>query len=428
MILWILFIIFVLIALSAFFSGIETGMISINKIYIKKLVDEKNKKAIYIQKILDNIEDFIIVTLIGNNIMLVAISIIATNSFLPFFQNELGESLGKVVLSGFIITPLMLLFAEILPKEIFRQRADSLVLKNLNLIRLSFFIFKIPGFILLKIFNIFKSSDGNNNLLFSKEEIEHLITASDKSGALQPEQKKMMEGIFELSDTQVNEIMTPRVNFVALNIDSTVADVFSCVEKHGYSRIPVYEESIDNISGFVFVLDIIHDKENGDSDGDIKKYIRKITFIPETKKIDELFTEMKLKKEQIRIVVDEHGQISGLVTLEDIIEEIVGEIQDEYDAEIEDGKYNKDGTLIINAMLSVDEINDKFNLKIAENDEYDTLGGFLEHVSGVIPSEGQEINWKNYSFKILKMNNNSVDRILLKVKKEEHEEELSENV
>ncbi|MGM0606918.1 MAG: hemolysin family protein [Candidatus Muiribacteriota bacterium] len=428
--LWLIPFVF-LVLIYGFFAGVETGIISLNKIKLKKMADENNKRAQFIQKITSKTDEFLIVTLLGQNISMVLNSIIAANFFLPFFEIHFGPVFGKIILSGLIITPITLLFSETLPKEIFRQKADYLILKCSFLIKWSFIIMKIPSRILLYFVKIFLPKFENNQLFFNKEEIEQLITISDKSGALHPEQKKMMEGIFDLSDTKVDDIMTPRVNIIGVDLNTKVSEVFDLVEKYGYSRIPVYENSIDDIEGFIFVLDIIHSDDVDIENDRVFKFIRKITFVPETKKIDYLFTEMKQNKEQIRLVVDEHGQLSGLVTLEDIIEEIVGEIHDEYDEEEVFGKLNKDGSIHVSAMIEIDEINEKFKMGIPENGNYGTLGGFIEHVLGVIPKTGEEFEWKNYIFKIISMNNNSIGEVHIITKKKpeitkEKEKEIAE--
>ncbi|MCK9224592.1 MAG: hemolysin family protein [Candidatus Muirbacterium halophilum] len=410
---WIVITLLMLV-LSGFFSGLETGMVSLNRISLKKKNDNGEKNAEFVNSVVSNIEQFLTIILIGNNIVNIGISIIATNVFLPIFINEFGNKYGSIILSGLVITPIILLFGEILPKEIFRQKADTLVYKCSLPANIAYYIFIIPAKMMNFFIQFIMPQFQKEGLLESKDEIEHLISVSDKSGALEPGQKKMMEGIFDLAATSVKEIMTPRINIVAVPVDTDYEYLISTVERHGYSRIPVYADNIDDIKGFVFALDIVHD-ERETPRNTLKQYVREIKFVPETKKIDELFDEMKKSKEQIRVVIDEYGQVSGIVTLEDIIEEIVGEIHDEYDFDVVFEKRNKDGSILIDAVYSVEELNDKYNLNIPVDEDYETLGGFLENITGEIPREKQEIVWNGSVFTIISKNNNSIGTVLMNI-------------
>ncbi|MFW5781975.1 MAG: hemolysin family protein [Candidatus Muiribacteriaceae bacterium] len=405
---------FLFIALcSSFFSGVETGLISINTVSLRERAGEKNTSVRFIIYLVDNIEEFLTVSLIGNNIANVILSVIATNEFLPFFIERFGNTGGKLIMSGCILTPFILLFGEILPKEIFRQKADILIFKLNFLLKVSYYILYIPARILMKTISIFLPRFDRNTLFITKEELEHLISISDKSGALDPGQKKMMEGIFDLSSKNAKEIMTPRVNMKTLSMDTPLKEVIDEVNENGHSRIPVYSDNPDNIAGFIFVLDIIHDPEVDIMHGTLEKYLREVTFVPETKSVDELFTEMKTEKHQIRMVVDEHGQVSGLITLEDIIEEIVGEIHDEYDDDIVDSVQAKDGSIVVDGQFSVEELNEKYGLDFPEEEDFETLTGLIEHITGEIPREGQIIEWNAYRFIILARTGNSIEKVRL---------------
>ncbi|PLX20013.1 MAG: hypothetical protein C0601_00370 [Candidatus Muiribacterium halophilum] len=421
MVMWIILFMF-LVCVQGFFSGIEVGLISIDRIKLKELVARKNKSAIFISKILDNIENILTVSLIGVNLSVIAGSIISTNEFLPYFIGRFGAFWGKVIMSGCILTPIVVIFAEILPKEIYRQKALRLVLRSTFLIRVARFIFYIPAVIVKNMISVFLPKKQKESFFLNKEELEQIINISNKSGVLTPGEKEMMEGIFDLSTTQVKEIMTQRVNVVAVAEDSEIDELMTLAQEHGHSRFPVYGESIDDIKGFVFILDIIYEGAHEKNDHKLSDYIRNINFVPETKKVDKLFREMKMSQEQIRMVIDEYGQVSGLISLEDIIEEIVGEINDEFDEVEESSVVSQDGELIIDSSIPVEELNERYELNIPEGEEYDTLAGFLEDYTGVIPNVNQVIKWEDYSFTIRSKQKNSIGKVKINIKNIETEE------
>jgi len=415
--------VFCLFLMSFYFSGIEVGLISLDRLKIKEMVSRKNKIAIYVNGLLEDIESTLAVSLLGINLCNIAISIIATNKFLPFFTEFFGSVWDDFIMSGVLLTPMIVIFAEILPKEIYRQRPMKAVFRSYTILRITNIIFYIPAKLIRFFINLFVSSKQNNSFFTNKEELEQLIKISNKSGVLTPGEKEMMEGIFDLSTTQVKEIMTQRVNVVAVEAGSGIKELISLSEEHGHSRFPVYGESIDDIKGFVFVLDVIYDENKDMDESKVTDYIREIRFVPETKKVDKLFREMKMSQEQIRMVVDEYGQVSGLISLEDIIEEIVGEINDEFDEVEEIGVVSKDGGLIIDASIPVEELNEQYKFSIPEGEEYDTLAGFLEDYTGVIPNVNQVITWEDYTFTIMSKYKNSIGKVKILVKKIDEKED-----
>lgn len=238
---------------------------------------------------------------------------------------------------------------------------------------------------------------------------------------LPEEELKMIKGVIGLSDTQVHEILKPRIDVVTVDIEDPLEEIIEKIVKCGHSRIPVYEENIDNIVGVLYAKDLLSYFFDKNKDINIKKILREPFFVPETKSILELLKEFREKKVHIALVVDEYGGFSGIVCLEDILEEIVGEIRDEYDHEKEMVIKIDDNTFRIYAKITISDLNEKINIELPE-DVSDSLSGFIMEILGRIPKEGEVIKFKNYEFKVDKMSSYKIDQIVLKILPEEEKD------
>ena len=247
-----------------------------------------------------------------------------------------------------------------------------------------------------------------------EQEILDAVSEGELHGAVDEEQKGIIESVFELHDTRVSEIMTPRTEVVAIPVDASYSDVRETVLRAGHSRIPVHEESLDHIIGMLYAKDLIQLDDAGEFDA--RKMLRAVPFVPETKPIDQLLRQLRLEKVHIAIVLDEYGGTAGLVTIEDILEELVGEIDDEYDREVpsEINQIDKD-TLEVDARVHVDEVNDALEIEIPDNGDYDTIGGFVFSTLGKIPAEGEEFTHENVRFTVMDAEPRKINRLRIHV-------------
>lgn len=244
----------------------------------------------------------------------------------------------------------------------------------------------------------------------TQEELETIIDTGQETGLIDEDENEMIHRIFEMKDIVVREVMVPRTDIEALEVSATVEDAAKLVVKVGHSRIPVYEENIDKVVGIIYAKDLLKYWISKSKTDKIRDLMRKPLFVPETKNIDDLFKELKARRIHIAIVVDEYGGTSGLVTIEDLIEEIVGDIQDEYDIEEEEFIVIAEGEFIADARIDIDDLSDKLGTTILKED-YDTLGGFLVHMSNKIPAVNDVITYENVEFTIIEADERRVAKV-----------------
>ena len=261
---------------------------------------------------------------------------------------------------------------------------------------------------------------------FSEDELEFLINVGEKEGKLQPDKGEMITNIFDISDIDVKEIMVPRTDVTAVPEDISTEEIKQIVRETEYSRIPVYRNSLDNIIGILYVKDLIRLKGTDYSVEDLLKLLRKPLFVPETKKIDLMLKEFQKNKLHIAVVVDEYGGTAGIITMEDILEEIVGDILDEYDIDSEEIKQISENKYIINGRMTVNDFCDHFNIEeFDEDDDYDTVAGLVFDIAGEVPKIGDVFTWNNFKFTIKRLENRRIDLMeveILGVKSENQEE------
>ncbi|PKK91046.1 MAG: hypothetical protein CVV64_04560 [Candidatus Wallbacteria bacterium HGW-Wallbacteria-1] len=397
------FLVLFFLLLAGFYAGAETAFISINRMRLKYLVDNGNSRAMLVARILDRPREFISTVLVGTNLFVVSASALATSIGITFLVD--GRGFGRSEVTGIttlIMTVLTLLFSQILPKSIFRHHADSYTLAIAPAIQISKFLF-LPVIFLIKIVispffwllgwntDVFRGFD-NDERIKSRKDLELIFQMSHEEGVLETDEHDMIRSVFNISDTLSREIMTPRVDMVAVRDDIEVEDMIQVFETTGYSRIPVYSGNIDNIVGIVHVMDLICAAVIA---RDVKTLMRKPFFIPETKHIGVLLAEFKKEKTHMSIVVDEYGGVAGLVTVEDILEQIVGDIDDEYDIdEVSEIIRSKDdeNLAILDGTARIDDVNEEFDLDLPENEDFDSIGGLIFFLIGDIPEIGAEVS------------------------------------
>ena len=419
-------ILLILISLNAFFAATEIAFISLNDAKIEKQAKEGNKKAKQIEKMLKSPSKFLSTIQIGITLAGFLSSAFASESFAKILAPELNNlvpSIGisawtsiSIVIITIILSYFTLIFGELVPKRLAMKHYEKIaygtirVIKAISILTAPFVKFlTVSTNIVSKIFGV----SGEEEETVTEEQIRMMVDVGEEKGSIDKEEKEMINNIFEFNDKIVSEIMVPRTEIFAIDINSTIADVIEDLseENNKYSKIPVYDETIDEIKGIVYVKDILVSQKNRNNK--IKSLVKEAYYVSESKPVNELFEELRRNKKQVAVVIDEYGGTSGIVTMEDILEEIVGEIYDEYD-EIEE-KYEKidDNTYIFAGSVAIYEVEKILEIQIPEG-EYDTLSGYLVELLGKIPGEKEHpvIETEKATYKVEKCK----DKRILKVK------------
>lgn len=402
-----------LLGLSAFFSASETAIFSVNKMKIRHMAEEGNPRAILTRRLLDQPNRLISTILIGNNVVNIGATALATSLFISLFA-ESGAGIATAVM-----TVLVLVFGEITPKTLAAKRAEYLSLEFSGIINTIGIvlspIIKILNFITTGLIKLFGGLPLDNPLI-TEEELRMLVNVGQEEGFIDADEREMIDSIFEFDDTLVREVMVPRIDIIAINMNESLADISNLVIEVGHSRIPVYEHTIDNIVGVIYAKDLLRPLLACEPSGTIiKELMRPAYYVPESKKVRDLFEELRKEKVHMAIVLDEYGGTAGLLTIEDLVEEIVGDIQDEYDQEEQNIQTLPDGTLLVDARTSIDELNEILELDLP-NEEYDTISGLVFHNLGKLPAEGQELDIADLHIVVDKLVGRRVVKLRLSLK------------
>ena len=401
------------IILSAFFSGTETALFSLNKLQLKKIQkeEENNWRVKLIIRLLDDPQRTLISILIGNIFVNIAASSLATYLAIKLFGN-----IGIGIASGIMIF-IILVFGEIIPKSLAVANAEKIskkVARPIEIISIGLFpLIKFFKIIISALYYFSRMKKTKEKKEITEEDLITLIDMGKDEGVIKEEEKKMIRNIFEFGDTMVKEVMIPRVDMACIPSDTKLGSILKLIKKMGHSRIPVFEETIDNIIGILYAKDLLGIYEQWDTSKekfDLKGIIREAYFVPENKKIDELLDIFRKDRIQIAIAIDEYGGTVGLITMEDVVEEVVGEIIDEYDKEIKLYEMIEDNTVIADAIISIDKINEILNITIPEND-FETLGGFIFDLLGRVPKKDEKIRYQNCHMIIEKVVKNRIRRV-----------------
>lgn len=380
----------ILILLSAFFSGIETALMTLSSLKVKTLFRKKVKGAETLRKIKSNPQKLIITILIGNNLVNISAASIATVVFTDIFGSSgLGYATG-------VMTFLILIFGEITPKTIATYNSMKISLAvapiinflEIALTPLVWFFEQLSGLI-TKVF----AKKGEDPL--SEDELRTIVTVGKDEGILSSEAAEMMHNLLEFEGTVAEEIMTPNTDVHMLSANEKMRDVLEAIVKSPYSRFPVYDNNKDNILGIVDVDDVLMAAKNKKLSSQVGKFVREVIFVPESKEIDDLLSEFENKKIPMAIIVDEYGGVSGLVTVEDILEEIVGDIFDKSKKSKELINKIQDKVFKVSGRTPLDELNKDLNLGLdEETHNYNTIAGYVEHVLQKIPKKGEIVKLK----------------------------------
>jgi len=410
--------------LSAFFSSSETALFSLNKLQLKKMQQKEgeNRQVKSIIKLLDDPQRTLITILTGNMFVNVAASSLAT-----YLAIQLFGDIGTSIATGVMIF-LILVFGEIVPKSLAVANDEKIsrkVAKPIDIIASIILpLIKLFKIIINLLFYSLGKKIAKRKKEITEDDLISLIDAGKDEGVLEEEEKEMIRNIFEFGDTTVKEVMVPRVDIACIPSDTKLDSVLRLIKKVGHSRIPVYEGTIDNIIGILYAKDLLAVYERWyktKEKFDLKKILRKAYFVPENKKIDDLLDIFQRDRIQIAIVIDEYGGTAGLITLEDVVEEIVGEIIDEYDKETKLYEIIDNNTMIVDGMIDIDKINELLNIEIPEND-FETLGGFIYDLMGRVPRKGEKIEYQHLQMTIEQVVKNRIKRVKIIKKYTESQE------
>ena len=392
---------------SAFFSGVEIGLISLDKHRLKhEAMKSKSKKRLY--DFVTNPDKVLGTTLIGTNISLIIVSSVFTAFMIK--REILSETLATLLLAG-----ALLIFAEIIPKILIRNTCNTSIPKFFFLIRFFSFLFHPLIWILSKInnafFRLFRIDKKSNTHLFTKDDLSYLLEEAEKDGHVKKDEHDLIEEVLDFRDLTVKNIMIPRTNIVGIKADTPIKDVISLMKEVGFTRFPVYSVDIDHIDGMLVIHDLL---EVDDLSLPAEKFMRDAYFVPEIMKATTLLKKMQQNKTPIAVVVDEYGGTAGIISVEDLLEELVGEIEDEYDAQENDINKVDDTTFLVNGEVEIERLIDDYDIGLDEG-EYETLAGMLIEKFERIPRYNEKILIKNYEFTIKQVTVKKIEKVMIKI-------------
>ena len=408
---------------SGYFSATETAFSSLNRIRVKNLAEKGDKKAKLVLDLLENFDSLLSTILIGNNIVNIACASVATLLFVRLLGEEQGPSVATIV-----ITIVVLIFGEVTPKSIAKENPEKFAMFAAPFLNVLMIILTPFNFLFIQwkklISKIFHTE---NDYSITEEELLTIVEEAEQEGRIDEQESSLIRSAIEFSEQEAIDILTPRIDIVGVSHDATKEEIAQVFEETNYSRLPVYKESIDHIIGILYQKDFYN---LDDEETSFEHIIRPAMFITESKKIGELLQELQQKKSHIAIVLDEYGGTTGIVTLEDILEELVGEIWDEHDEvineieKISDTEYIVHGSTNLEDLFEVLDMGMKINEEVEEMEVVTVSGWVMEEVLERIPSKGDVGTWQNLKVTVLEMDENRVEKIKLVIleKTEENEE------
>ena len=400
----------VLVAINAYFVATEFALVAVRRTRIEQRLRGGDKRAKYVAEALDHPDDFISAAQLGITVASIAIGYIAEDTIhaliLPYLEAiHLSLPLVNASVTGHIIATLLtLLFVtylhvvlgEQVPKMIAIQRAEPVALWTTRPTQIFGMVFRPfihimsgSASAIMRMFGL--EPAGVHSVAHTPEEIRLLVEQSHQEGDIEAEQEQMIQGVFEFPEILAREIMTPRPDIVAIDVEASMEEVINLLIEEGHSRFPVYEESLDNIIGVLLVKDMLPYLAGTKGEGFVlRELLREPYFVPDTKRVSELLAELRTRNVHLAIVLDEFGGTEGIVTMEDLLEEIVGEIYDEYDIAEPDFTVTPDGDVLIDGGASIDEVNERFGMTLSSED-FDTIGGFIFGTLGRVPQQGDSV-------------------------------------
>lgn len=390
----------VLFFLSAFFSGAETSITATGTGKLRTLQEQGRYKFLNstFQWLIDDTQEALTVCLIANNVVNISASALASSVALGLFG---AKALVFVVP---VMTVLIVIFGEILPKSAAMVYSENVLIFAAPILRVLAFLITPIAWAMKKCVTgiglLLHMDLGTQQVFVTRDEIEQVVKIGEESGALEANERRMIDGIIDFDETRVHEIMIPRTDMIALEANDTLSEAVKLFINEGHSRIPVYEESQDNIIGILYVKDTLKNLLDGDLSCEVKTLLRKPIFVPETIKTAEVLEAMRHEHIHIAIIVDEYGGVAGIVTMEDILEQIVGEIQDEYDEEVPEVQKLEDGSYMVQGSMSLEDLSEALGSEFT-SDDAETLGGLVLTLSGNFPEEGEVFDYEGWSIQVV---------------------------
>ena len=407
-----LIILILLLLLSAFFSSSETALTTVNKIRMRTLSESGNKRADRVLRVTDDSGKMLSAILIGNNIVNLSASSLATSLAIHYLGN-----VGAGIATG-ILTFLILIFGEVTPKTLATIKADSIALAIAGIIDVLMKILTPVIFIINKLsmglLFLLRINPKDGSQQMTEEELRTIVDVSQETGVIENEERNMIHNLFDFGDAEAKEIMVPRIDMTFVQVDATYQEVLDVFRQDMFTRLPVYEDTTDNVIGIINMKDFL--LEQDDETFSVRSMLRDPYFTYEHKNTADLFLEMRKSSISLAIVLDEYGVTAGLITLEDLLEEIVGEIRDEYDADEEDDITQiSDREFYVLGSANLDDVSDALGYSFESND-YDTIGGYCLGLLGHLPEKNEIIiTDDNVLLRIDRMDKNRIERVYIKL-------------
>ncbi len=397
----------VLIALSGFFSSSEIAMFSLAKHRVDALMEDGVPGSEAVAQLKSDPHRLLVTILVGNNLVNIAMSSIAT-ALVGIYVESAGAA---VLISTFGITSLVLLFGESAPKSYAVENTESWALRIARPLKISEYVL-LPLVVLFDYLTrlVNKVTGGRSAIETSyvtRDEIQNMIETGEREGVIEEDEREMLQRIFRFNNTIAKEVMTPRLDMTAVPKTASVEEAIETLVQSGHERVPVYEESLDNVIGVIHIRDLVREDTYGERDElALEDVIQPTLHVPESKNVDELLTEMRENRMQMVIVIDEFGTTEGLVTMEDMVEEIVGDILE--GEEEEPIEYVDDETIIVRGELNIDEVNEALDIELPEGEEFETIAGFIFNRAGRLVEEGEDITYDGVRLHVEQVENTRI--------------------
>ncbi|ELY65498.1 hemolysin family protein [Natrinema versiforme] len=404
----------VLIALSAFFSSSEIAMFNLPRHRLEGMIEDDVPGAELVKGLKDDPHRLLVTILVGNNIVNIAMSSIATAILSMHFGGLVG-----VLLATFGITALVLLFGESVPKSYAVENTESWSIRIARPLKATeYFLFPLIAlfdYLTRQINNLIGSTGAIESPYVTRDEIQEMIESGEREGVLEEEEHEMLQRIFRFNNTIVKEVMTPRLDMTAVPKDAEIDEAIETCIQSGHARVPVYEGSLDNVQGVVHIRDLVRDLNYGeaaDAELELADLIQPTLHVPESKNVDELLTEMRENRMHMAIVIDEFGTTEGLVTMEDMIEEIIGEILE--GGEEQPIETIDDDTVLVRGEVNIEDVNESLEIDLPEGQEFETIAGFIFNRAGRLVEEGEEITYDGVRITVETVENTRILKARLK--------------
>jgi len=396
----------ILLCLSAFFSASETALMSLSKIRLIHMLEEKVRGARVIERLKENPSKLLGTILVGNNIVNIGASSIATVLAIEYF----GDT-GVGIATG-ITTVLVLIFGEITPKALAAQKSEKISLIVAEPISILTYFLSPIVFVFTQIAGLFMRLLGCERSAslptITEEELKSMVNLGEEEGVIEDHEKTMICNVFDFGDQLVKDVMIQRMDIIAIDMNASYEEIVKIIKNEQYSRYPIYNKRIDNISGILNVKELVY--RDPEELFDIKNFMKKPYYTFEFTNTSELFSEMKKRRTHMAIVLDEYGGTAGIVTIEDLVEEIVGEISDEYDMHTQEIETIREGEYLVDGSTRIEELNELIGTRI-ESEHYDSIGGFMIELMGRLPKQGESVEHLSTKFIIESMERNRIKKV-----------------